>query len=63
MSGIGYELAVGTWTVDDLASARRYCKATKATGLSATYKRRERTWTGRDGFTFARTEYVVEVTP
>ena len=62
MSGTGYELTVGTWVCIDLTSARRHCKATKAAGLSARYSRRQRTWTGRDGFTYATTEYVVEVT-
>jgi hypothetical protein len=58
-----YELTVGTWIAIDLSSARRYCKATRATGLSATYTQHERTWTGRDGFAYACIEYLVEVTP
>ena len=57
-----YQLPIGTWIAMDLTSARRYCAATKATGLSARYSRRERTWTGRDGFTYATSEYIVEVT-
>lgn len=62
MSSTEYELTVGTWIASDLTSARRYCKATKAKGLSARYSRRERSWIGRDGFTYAAIEYIVKVT-
>lgn len=58
----GYVLPVGTWTAMSLTDARRYTKATKATGLSARYTRNIREWVGRDGFTYAAEEYVVEVT-
>lgn len=58
----GYALPVGTWIASSLTDARRYVKATKATGLSARYTHRLHEWVGRDGFTYARTEYVMEVT-